>query len=145
MVYERDKLPTNSSQNRLEEQALAHVLDALPAEVRPVVLADRGFGRIALVQWLQQRGVDYVLRIKRRVKVTRADGTSWLVGQEGLKRGQVRWCPAVRLGTYHDRPRDLLVNVACAWRTGALPRGRGRAARRAVAAPTSSPGIWSPA
>jgi hypothetical protein len=76
--------------NLLEEQALGAVLDALPAGVRPVVLGDRGFGREHLIGWLQQRGVDYVLRIERGICITNPDGTRWKTGQEGLQRGQLR-------------------------------------------------------
>jgi hypothetical protein len=56
LAYNRDDLP--DSQNQLEEAALLAVVRALPRGVRPVVLADRGFGRAAFLTWLQEHGLD---------------------------------------------------------------------------------------
>ena len=116
VAHERGKLPAAGSQNRWEEEALARVLDALPAGARPVVIGDRGFGRAGLIEWLQARGVDYVLRLRRGALITEPEGRGWKLGAEGLRPGQVRWAPGVRYGTYHDRPRDLVVHLACSWR-----------------------------
>jgi hypothetical protein len=121
VAYESDKLPL--SQNRCEEEALAAVLAALPPGVRPVVIGDRAFGRAELIEWLGARGVDYVLRVKRGCPITAADGRRWKTGEEGLARGDVRWEPGVRYGTYHDKPRDLVVNLACSWRAPKRVRG----------------------
>jgi len=116
VVYERDKLPEQGSQNLWEQEALGLVLAALPQGVQPVVIGDRAFGRAGLIEWLQGRKVDYVLRLQRGVLITETDGSQWKLGQEGLKRGQVRWLGEVRYGTYHDKPRNLLINLACSWR-----------------------------
>jgi hypothetical protein len=62
VAYDRDHLPADKSQNLLEEEALLAVVRALPHGVRPVVLADRGFGRAAFLTWLQANGLDYVVR-----------------------------------------------------------------------------------
>ena len=43
LAYDRDALPANKSQNQLEQDALLAVIEALPAGVCPVALADRGF------------------------------------------------------------------------------------------------------
>jgi hypothetical protein len=56
VAYNRDNLPAGQSQNQLEEAALLAVVRALPARVRPVVLADRGFARAAFLAWLQEHG-----------------------------------------------------------------------------------------
>lgn len=58
VVYNRDALPAQQSQNQLEEAALLAVVRALPVGVRPVVLADRGFARATLLTWLEQQGLD---------------------------------------------------------------------------------------
>lgn len=121
VTYERGKLPATGSQNHWEEEALAWVLDALPPGVRPIVIGDRGFGRAGLIEWLQARGVDYVLRLRRGAQITEPDGRRWKLGVEGLRPGQTRWTPSVRYGTYHDRPRDLWSHLACSWR---LPKRR---------------------
>jgi hypothetical protein len=56
--------------------------------------------------------------------ITEADGAKrWKLGEEGLKRGELRWARGVRYGLYHGRPRDLRVNVALCWR---IPKSRAR-------------------
>jgi hypothetical protein len=115
VTYERDKLPAKGSQNRWEEEALAHVLRALPPGVRPVVLGDRGFGRAEFIAFLQKRDVDYVLRLRRGARITEADDTHWLLGTEGTREGETRWLPQVRYGTFNNRPRALTINLACSW------------------------------
>jgi hypothetical protein len=115
VTYERDKLPAKGSQNRWEEEALAHVLRALPIGVRPVVLGDRGFGRAEFIAFLQKRKVDYVLRLRRGARITAADDTHWLLGAEGTREGEQRWLPQVRYGTFNNRPRALWINLACSW------------------------------
>jgi hypothetical protein len=130
VAYDRDRLPAGRSQNQLEEAALGAVLGALPPGVRPVVLADRGFARANFLAWLQARGADYVVRIDKGTCLTEPDGARWRLGTEGLAFGELRWHPAVRYGTYHDRPRDLVVNVALCWRAS-----RRRAGRKPHAAP----------
>lgn len=131
VTYERGKLPAQGSQSRWEEDALARVLAALPPGVRPVVLGDRGFGRAGLLAWLQAHGADYVSRIRRGAQITERDGRRWKLGEEGLRPGQQRWHPGVRYGTYHDRPRDLVINLACSWQRPrrARPKPGGEAYR----------------
>ena len=57
----------NPSQNLLEEMFIRRLLEYLPGIVRPLLLADRGFGRASLLRFLQQmpqhtgRVVDYVV------------------------------------------------------------------------------------
>jgi hypothetical protein len=118
LAYDRDHLPPDRSQNQLEEAALQAVLETLPAGVRPVVLADRGFARATFFAFLQQRGADYVVRIDRSTVLTAADGTRTKLGHDGLRPGQLRWLAPVRYGLYHGRPRALWLNVALCWRVG---------------------------
>ncbi|MGH3147799.1 MAG: transposase, partial [Rubrobacter sp.] len=119
--------PATKSQNQIEQDALLAVIEALPAGVRPVVLADRGFGRAGFLRWIQRHGVEYVVRVKKGTCLTEADGRQWKLGEEGLGRGQLRWVGGVRYGLYHGRPRCLWVNVALCWR---IPKGRARDPRR---------------
>jgi hypothetical protein len=53
LSYDRDHLPPERSQNQLEQETLLAVIEALPAGVRPVVLADRGFQRAGFLTWLE--------------------------------------------------------------------------------------------
>ena len=48
----RDEL--TPSQNRLEAAFIACLLRNLPDAIRPLLLADRGFGRASLLRWLQE-------------------------------------------------------------------------------------------
>jgi hypothetical protein len=83
-------------------------------------LADRGFGRAAFLAWLQEQGLDYVVRITAGTGLVTADGSRWRLGTEGLRPGEMRWEPNVRSGQrYQGRPHDLWINVALCWR---LPR-----------------------
>lgn len=116
LAYDRDHLPADRSQNQLEERALAAVIVALPPGVRPVVLADRGFARAALLGFLQAQRVDYVVRINKGTCLTDVRDRRTKLGAEGTVPGGVHWLPTVRFGLYHGRPRDLWVNVACCWR-----------------------------
>jgi hypothetical protein len=120
LAYDRDALPAGKSQNQLEEEALLAVARVLPLGVRPVVLADRGFARASFLTWLQEQGLDYVVRITAGTGLVRADGSRWRLSTEGLQPGEIRWEPDVRYGQrYQGRPRDLRINVALCWR---LPR-----------------------
>ncbi len=116
LAYDRDRLPADRSQNQLEEDALWAAVAALPPGVRPVVLADRGFARATFLAELKRRRLDFVVRIDKGTRLTEPDGRGWKLGEEGLARGQVRWCPSVRYGLHHGRPRDLPLNVALCWR-----------------------------
>lgn len=128
LAYDRDRLPADESQNQIEQEALLAVIEALPAGVRPVVLADRGFHRAGFLRWLQCHGVEYVVRVKKGTCLTGLDGRRWKLGEEeGFGRGQLRWAEGVRYGLYHGRPRDLWVNVALCWR---IPKSRARDPRR---------------
>lgn len=111
-AYDRDNLSPNKSQNQLEQDALLAVVRALPEGVCPVVLADRGFHRASFIRWLKDHRLDYVVRLKKGSCITEEDGHRWKLGEEGLKPGQLRFVGGVRYGLYHDRPRDLWINVA---------------------------------
>jgi hypothetical protein len=124
VVYHRDALPKNQSQNQLEEAAIFAVLRALPLGVRPVILADRGFARATLLEWLAEQEVDYVIRIDRGTCISPARRPRWKLGAETIKPGELQWHPQVRYGLYHDRPRELWINVGCCWRTTARQQRR---------------------
>jgi hypothetical protein len=103
VAYDRDNLPAGKSQNLLEEEALLAVVRALPRGIHPVILADRGFGRATFLTWLQEQGLDYVVRITAGTGLVTAEGLRWRLGTEGLHPGELRWAPAVRYGQRYQR------------------------------------------
>jgi hypothetical protein len=127
LAYDRDNLGPNKSQNQIEQDALSALVGALPVGVRPVILADRGFHRASFIAWLERRSLDYVVRIKKGSCMTEKDGRRWKLGEEGLKVGEMRFVEGVRYGLYHDRPRELMINVALGWR---ISKSRARNPRR---------------
>ena len=82
------------SQNRLEETFIARLLRNLPDAIRPLLLADRGFGRASLLRRLQEmprhtgRTVDYVVRLKGNVHIQTADGYQGLLRNYPLPSGR---------------------------------------------------------
>src|SRR4029450_13978461 len=102
-----------------EEEALTHVMRALPLGVRPGAPGDRAFVRAEFIAWLQKRDVDYVLRLKRGARITEADDRHWLLGTEGTCVGDQRWLPQGRYGTFNNRPPALTSNRASSWRVPA--------------------------
>lgn len=126
LTYDRDHLPAHKSQNHLEQEAILALVGVLPAGVRPVILADRGFARASFLEWLATYQLDYVVRIDKGTAITEADGRCWKCGETDPLPGHNRWAPQVRYGLYHGRPRELWINLAICWR-----QVGGRGTRRA--------------
>jgi hypothetical protein len=61
-VYHPQRL--RKSQNQLERGMLTLVASLLPHSARLVVLADAGFGQTELIRWLQERQMEYVIRLR---------------------------------------------------------------------------------
>ena len=57
------------SRNAFEESLLLVLRSMVPAGVRVIVLADRGFGRAALAAFLRRQGFSYLIRIQPKVTV----------------------------------------------------------------------------
>ncbi len=62
-------LRLRKSQNQLERGMLTLVISLLPHSAHPVVLADAGFGQTELIRWLQERSIDYVIRLRAETLV----------------------------------------------------------------------------
>jgi hypothetical protein len=127
LAYDRDDLSPNKSQNQIEQDALLALVGALAMGVRPVILADRGFHRASFIAWLVRHRLHYVVRIRKGACITEASGRRWKLGEEGLELGELRFVEGVRYGLYHDRPRELLTNVASCWR---ISKSRAKNPRR---------------
>ena len=81
-----------------------------------MILTDRGFRCAAFLRWLKEHHLDYVVRIKKGSRMTEGDRRRWKLGEEESKVGELRFCEGVRYGLYHDRPRELRIDVALCWR-----------------------------
>jgi hypothetical protein len=64
-----------SHRNEYEHQALVRLADALPADTKVCIVADRGFGDQKLYRFLtEDLKFDYVIRFRGNITVTAADG-----------------------------------------------------------------------
>jgi hypothetical protein len=70
-----DKATLKDRRNEYEYQALVRLAEALPADVKVCVVADRGFGDQKLYRVLtEELKFDYVIRFRGNITVTAADG-----------------------------------------------------------------------
>jgi hypothetical protein len=104
------------SQNLIEQELLDLVAQLCTPRLRPVIVADRGFARASLFQYLRDQGRDFVIRF---------DATTWVQlhpagpGQPAavalaLQPGERRWVPG---GTYHQHE-QVPVNLLAVWEVG---------------------------
>src|SRR5215469_9443494 len=70
-----DKDTLKDNRNRYEYQVLIWLAEALPAEVKVLIVADRGFGDHKLYRVLtEELKFDYLIRFRGNIKVTAAGG-----------------------------------------------------------------------
>jgi Transposase DDE domain len=70
-----DTATLKNCRNEYEYQGLVRLADALPAEMKVCIVADRGFGDHKLYQVLtEELKFDYVIRFRGNIHVTAADG-----------------------------------------------------------------------
>jgi hypothetical protein len=60
----------HKSRNAFEESLLLVLRSMIPAQVKVILLADRGFGRTELARFCQKHGFSYVIRIQPKVYVS---------------------------------------------------------------------------
>lgn len=80
-----------NSQNLIEERLVKILLKLLPKEVKPVLIADRGFGRAQFFQFLQTLKVDFVIRVKGEVWITLESKVRRKLSKMRLKPHRPRW------------------------------------------------------
>ncbi len=105
----------SDSQNRIEERFIQWLTHQVPAGWRICLVADRGFGRTSLIQFLQARSVDYVLRVKHDVTVTDATGKTTKLSKRWVKTGRTKLLPTVRYRSDHA----VTVNLVLTRQAGA--------------------------
>jgi len=91
------------SQNILEHALILTVMSCFPVESRPLLIMDRGYARVALLEKLRREGIPFLVRAKARV-IVYYQGKPRLLGRFTVKTGQVRRYPVL----YHGRKKELL-------------------------------------
>ena len=95
------------SQNILEHALIVTVMSCFPAESRPLLIMDRGYARVALLEKLRREGIPFLVRAKAKV-IVYYQGRPLLLGRFTVKPGQMRRYQVL----YHSRkkePLDLIV------------------------------------
>ena len=107
------------SQNRVEEFFIGRLLRHLPITIRPLLLADRGFGRASLIRFLQQMPnhtgypVDYVVRLKGDV-VIQSDDYRGRLRDYPLRKGRINFWPQ----TLYRSDGAVVINLVLYWARG---------------------------
>jgi hypothetical protein len=80
-------------------------------EIKATVIADRGFDRPAFLQFIKNRGQDFVIRASRGSKIRKNNGKWRILGFHLIKRGQRRM---LRKITY-TAEREVMCHLALLW------------------------------
>jgi hypothetical protein len=95
------------SQNILEHALILTVMSCFPVESRPLLIMDRGYARVALLEKLRREGIPFLVRAKAKV-IVYYQGKPRLLGRFTVKPGQMRRYQVL----YHSQkkePLDLIV------------------------------------
>jgi hypothetical protein len=109
-----------TSRNHLEHtfiEAVTSALRAVRKEMRLVWIADRGFARLSLLQFLASLEVDFCIRVNAKTKIL-WQGQKVLVRDLGVQPGQVLWLKGV-IYRPEGRPFErggIGVNLLVAWK-----------------------------
>ncbi len=83
------------SQNRIEERLISSLNQIIPQEKRIILVADRGFGRTSLVNFLIKLDILFVLRVKADVIITTGEGRKLNLRKLKIKVGQIKWFDSI--------------------------------------------------
>lgn len=97
------------SQNLIEERLIAQLVRSMPKGKRLIIIADRGFGRADLMNFLIKHDLLFVLRIERKVIVTAKNGKHLNLKQMALQPEQSQWFTSI---TYRADAAVTGVNMA---------------------------------
>ena len=79
------------SQNRIEERLISSLKTIVPEDKRIILVADRGFGRASLVNFLIKLNILFALRVKADVVITTKTGKRINLRKLKIKVNQVKW------------------------------------------------------
>lgn len=97
------------SQNLIEERLISSLKKIIPTGKRIILLADRGFGRASLVNFLIKLNILFCLRVKADVIITTCDGKKINMRELKVKAGQIKWFEGI---SYRADRKVAKVNMA---------------------------------
>jgi hypothetical protein len=106
------------SRNAFEQSLLLVMRSMIPAQVKVILLADRGFGRTELARFCQTHGFSYVIRIQPNVHVRCASFTGKLIDYP-VHKGICKLLRSVAYRSHHA----VTQNIVIRWKRG-LPAKR---------------------
>ncbi len=86
------------SQNILEHALILAVMSCFPAEIRPLLIMDRGYARASLLLYLLREGILFLVRAKSNVLVYYR-GKARTLGRFSVKTGQIQFYSVL----YHSK------------------------------------------
>lgn len=81
------------SQTIIEEKFVKYLVHFVPKGYKVCIVADRGFGRVGLLQFLDKIGVKYVIRVKSDVIVKDETGARKLLRKRKGRIDRIKWFP----------------------------------------------------
>ncbi|HEY2236203.1 MAG TPA: IS4 family transposase [Candidatus Angelobacter sp.] len=99
------------SRNAFEESLLLMLRNMIPAQVKVILLADRGFGRTELARFCQRHGLSYVIRIQPNVHVNCASYKGKLLDypvHKGI-------CKLLKSVLYRSQENPVTQNIVIRW------------------------------
>ncbi len=99
----------HKSQNILEHSLILAAMSCFPVELRPLLILDRGYARVALLNHLQKEGIPFLCRARRTVMVyLPGQSRGQTLGRFKIKRGQLlRY--SVFYHSQRKEPLDLII------------------------------------
>jgi hypothetical protein len=99
------------SQNKIENEFIRAVVDLVPTTLTPLLLFDRGYARVSLLQFLATLPGKYVIRARKNVTIRYRRRFTGLLADVPIHRGQLLWWPK----TLYHQEAAYPVNLAISW------------------------------
>jgi hypothetical protein len=88
--YELGNLIDFNSQNKIEEEMLKMIIEAIPEGINVIFIADRGFDRPEIPELFIQNKVKFVIRASTGVTIQYKDGTYFILQSQTVKPGEMK-------------------------------------------------------
>jgi hypothetical protein len=101
----------DGSQNKLEEQFVSALLTLIPSTIKPLLLFDRGYARVPLMQLLQARHAHYVIRVCKETWVRYRCRYQGPLSGVKVRRGELLWWPHARYQLKTAYPLNIAITL----------------------------------